>query len=100
MILAVIGGRHCSEEIYELAREVGREIARAGAILICGGMFGVMEAAGHGAKEAGGTRIGTLPGKAKTAANAFADIPIVTGQTVDFLMSHVLNSPESSATIF
>jgi hypothetical protein len=79
MLIAVIGGSHCSAEIYELARQVGREIARAGAVLICGGMFGVMEAACRGAKEAGGTTIGILPGKAKTEANAFVDIPIVTG---------------------
>ncbi len=79
MIIAVIGGGHCSEEIYDLAREVGGEIARAGAMLVCGGMFGVMEAACRGAKEAGGTTIGILPGKAKTEANAFVDIPIVTG---------------------
>jgi hypothetical protein len=79
MIIGVIGGSHCSEEIYELARQVGQEIARAGALLICGGMFGVMEAACRGAKEAGGTTIGILPGKMKTDANAFVDIPIVTG---------------------
>jgi hypothetical protein len=79
MIIAVIGGGHCSEEIYELARQVGQEIAKAGAKLICGGLFGVMEAACRGAKEAGGTTIGILPGKLKTDANAFVDIPIVTG---------------------
>jgi len=79
MIIAVIGGGHCSTEIYELAREVGEEIAKAGAILICGGLFGVMEAACRGAKEAGGTTIGILPGKIKNEANAFVDIPIVTG---------------------
>lgn len=78
-IIAVIGGGHCSDEIYERAREVGREIARAGAMLICGGMFGVMEAACRGAKEAGGTTMGILPGKNKAEANAFVDIPIVTG---------------------
>ncbi|MGH7601866.1 MAG: TIGR00725 family protein, partial [bacterium] len=48
-------------------------------MLICGGMFGVMEAACRGAKEIGGTTIGILPGKNKTEANAFVDIPIVTG---------------------
>jgi len=79
LLIAVIGGSHCSEEIYELARQVGQEIARAGALLICGGMFGVMEAACRGAKEAGGTTIGILPGKMKSEANAFIDIPIVTG---------------------
>ncbi len=79
MIIGVIGGGHCSEEIYALAQQVGQEIARAGALLICGGMAGVMEAACRGAKEAGGTTIGILPGKMKNEANAFVDIPIVTG---------------------
>jgi uncharacterized protein (TIGR00725 family) len=79
LFIAVIGGGHCSDEIYELARQVGQEIAKAGATLICGGMFGVMEAACRGAKEAGGTTIGILPGKMKNEANAFVDIPIVTG---------------------
>ncbi|MDZ7344463.1 MAG: TIGR00725 family protein [candidate division KSB1 bacterium] len=79
MLIAVIGGSHCSAEIYELARQVGREIARTGAMLICGGLFGVMEAACRGAKEAGGTTIGILPGRDKTEANDFVDIPIVTG---------------------
>jgi len=79
MIIAVIGGAQCSEEIYELARQVGREIAKAGAVLICGGLFGVMEAACRGAKEAGGMTIGILPGKTKDEANAFVDLPIVTG---------------------
>jgi uncharacterized protein (TIGR00725 family) len=79
MIIAVIGGGQCSHENYELARQAGQEIARAGALLICGGMFGVMEAACRGAKEVGGTTIGILPGKMKSEANAFVDIPIVTG---------------------
>jgi hypothetical protein len=79
LIIGVIGGGHCSEEIYELARQVGQEIAKAGAMLICGGMFGVMEAACRGTKEAGGVTIGILPGKMKNEANAFIDIPIVTG---------------------
>lgn len=79
MIIAVIGGSRCPEAIYELARQVGQEIARAGALLICGGLFGVMEAACRGAKEAGGTTIGILPGRDKTEANRYVDIPIVTG---------------------
>jgi hypothetical protein len=78
-IIAVIGGSNCSDEIYKLARQVGQAIARAGAVLICGGLFGVMEAACRGAKEAGGMTIGVLPGKSKAEANAFVDIPVVTG---------------------
>jgi uncharacterized protein (TIGR00725 family) len=78
-IIGVIGGSDCSPEIYELAREVGAEIARRGAGLICGGLFGVMEAACRGAKEHGGFTIGILPGNSKAEANAFVDLKIVTG---------------------
>jgi len=36
--IAVIGGSKCSPQEAELAEEVGRELARQGAILVCGGM--------------------------------------------------------------
>ncbi len=78
-LIGVIGASHCSPEIYELARQVGSAIAKADAMLICGGLGGVMEAACRGAKEAGGTTIGILPGIDKHEANAYIDIPIVTG---------------------
>ena len=51
--IGVIGGREASQEDLEFARDVGREIARRGATLVCGGLGGVMEAACMGAKEAG-----------------------------------------------
>lgn len=54
-------------------------MARRGAILICGGLGGVMEAACKGAKLAGGMTIGILPGDSRDAANPYVDIPIVTG---------------------
>lgn len=79
MIIAVIGGGACPPDIYALAQEVGREIARRGHFLICGGMSGVMEAACKGAKSAGGTTIGILPTGDIHDANAFVDIPIATG---------------------
>jgi len=79
MIIAVIGAGQCPREIAELAREVGREIARHGAILVCGGLGGVMEAACRGAKEVGGLTIGILPGTHPYEANPYVDIPIVTG---------------------
>lgn len=78
-LIGVIGGSRCSPEIYELARQVGAEIAQQGAALICGGLYGVMEAACHGAKERGGFTIGILPGVSKAEANAFVDLKIVTG---------------------
>lgn len=77
--IAVIGGRQCSEQEANLAEEVGREIARRGAILICGGMGGIMEAACKGASSEGGLTIGILPGESRQAANSYVSIPIITG---------------------
>ncbi|MFC1991975.1 TIGR00725 family protein [Chloroflexota bacterium] len=78
-IIAVIGGGQPSPEEIRLAEEVGRGIARQGAILICGGLGGVMEAACQGASLEGGMTIGILPGESTRAANPFVQIPIVTG---------------------
>lgn len=78
-MIGVIGGGKCSAEIYSMAEEVGRLIAENNYLLICGGLFGVMEAACKGAKTGGGTTIGVLPGLKKTDANNYVDIPIVTG---------------------
>ena len=86
MIVAVIGGNFCSKEIAEIAYEVGKRIAQRKHILICGGLAGVMEAACRGAKDGGGLTIGILPGKEKSEANRFVDIPIVTS------MSHARNA--------
>jgi uncharacterized protein (TIGR00725 family) len=77
--LGVIGGASCSTEIYEIAREVGHEIAKKGFSLICGGLGGVMEAACRGAREAGGITIGLLPTGNKGDANPYCDIVIPTG---------------------
>ena len=77
--IGVIGASRCSTEIAELAVAVGREIGRRDAVLICGGLGGVMEFASKGAKEVGGLTIGILPGTSKEEANDYIDIPIVTG---------------------
>jgi hypothetical protein len=77
--VAVIGSASCSPEVAELAEGVGRQIARCGAVLVCGGRGGVMEAACRGAKAEGGTTVGILPGLDRQEANAYVDIPIVTG---------------------
>ncbi len=79
MRIAVIGGGFCDAETAALAEEVGRELARRGAILVCGGLGGVMEAACRGAKSAGGLTVGILPGVSAADANPYVDIPIVTG---------------------
>ncbi len=78
-IIAVVGGSTASAEVYEAACEVGRAIAAAGAILVTGGLGGVMEAASQGAREKGGTVIGILPGFSRKDANPYVDISIVTG---------------------
>jgi len=79
VIIGVIGAGRCDRETARLAEAVGREVARRGALLVCGGLGGVMEAACRGAKQAGGTTIGILPGGSHRDANPHVDIPIVTG---------------------
>ena len=58
---------------------MGRELAARGAVLVCGGLGGVMEAACRGAKDAGGRTVGILPGTDRAAANPFVDTAIPTG---------------------
>jgi uncharacterized protein (TIGR00725 family) len=76
--VAVVGSGDPSDA-DELAAEVGRELGRRGAILVCGGLAGVMEAACRGAKEGGGTTVGLLGGPDRDGANEFLDIAIATG---------------------
>ena len=78
MIISVIGGNEPPAEAMRKAEEVGRELARRGVIVACGGMAGVMEAVCRGAKEGGGTTIGILPGRDGGQANRWVDIPICT----------------------
>ena len=66
-------------QIAKIANEVGREIASRGAVLICGGLGGVMAEAAKGAKENGGLTIGILPGEDVGSANPFIDIALPTG---------------------
>ncbi len=77
--VAVIGGSEPSPEEARLAEEVGRELAKQGATLVCGGLGGVMEAACRGASSKGGVTIGILPGDSPKTANPYVQIPIVTG---------------------
>jgi uncharacterized protein (TIGR00725 family) len=77
-MIGVIGAGACNHEINELARKVGAGIAKAGSVVVCGGLGGVMEGACRGAYEAGGQTIGILPGPDKAEANPYVGIPIVT----------------------
>jgi uncharacterized protein (TIGR00725 family) len=77
--IAVIGGSRAGRQAADHAFEVGRLIARSGAVVVCGGLGGVMEAACRGAREEGGLVIGILPGGSPADANPWVDIPIATG---------------------
>lgn len=76
--IAVIGVSNPTREQYKLAEDVGKEIAGKGWSLLCGGLGGVMEAAGKGAFSAGGTVVGILPTGSAEDANQYVSIPIVT----------------------
>ncbi|GIV20299.1 MAG: TIGR00725 family protein [Armatimonadota bacterium] len=81
VVIGVMGASQCDEQTYEMARKVGFLIAQRGAVLLCGGRGGVMEAAARGAKEAGGLTIGVMPGvNAREAPpNPYIDVAIFTG---------------------
>jgi uncharacterized protein (TIGR00725 family) len=78
-IIGVIGAGNADNRLLRKAEMVGRLIAEKGAILVCGGLGGVMEAAARGAKEAGGITVGILPGETTKGANQYIDIPVATG---------------------
>ena len=79
LVISVIGGGDPPPKAILLAEEVGRELAMRDAIVVCGGLYGVMEAVCRGAKSAGGTTIGILPGSDPVVANQYIDYPIMTG---------------------
>ena len=78
-IIAVIGSRNCDATLYRMAQEVGRRIAEGGAILVCGGRRGIMEAACRGAAEGNGISVGILPGNDIADANDYVTVPIASG---------------------
>ncbi len=77
--ISVIGAAECTKEEARVAETLGRELAKRGAVVVCGGKGGVMEAACKGARSAGGLTIGILPGLDRSEGNAYVDIPIPTG---------------------
>jgi uncharacterized protein (TIGR00725 family) len=77
--VAVCGGGTPNLDVDRLAEQVGSLIAREKAVLLCGGLFGVMEAAARGASHAGGLTVGILPGQRADDANDYIALPIVTG---------------------
>jgi uncharacterized protein (TIGR00725 family) len=78
--ISVIGaGGTIAPDLAGRAEEVGRLLAEHGAVLVCGGLGGVMEAAARGARDAGGVTVGILPGESRGGANPWIDYAVVTG---------------------
>ena len=97
--IAVFGSDsdHCSEKAKKIAKEVGKEIARAGAILLTGGGEGVMKSASEGAHKENGIVIGILPGADKRDANAYCNIIIPT--EIGFARGQVLANAADAAIV-
>ncbi len=77
--VAVVGAADASAELYARARALGRALGEAGAVVVCGGLGGVMEAAALGARDAGALTVGVLPGSDPEAANPWIALPLPTG---------------------
>jgi uncharacterized protein (TIGR00725 family) len=77
--IAVVGGSEATVPVLAAAEAVGAALASGGAIVVCGGLGGVMAAVCRGAKSAGGLTVGLLPGRDPSAANPWVDVVIATG---------------------
>ena len=77
--ISVVGAGRCSNKIYDTAFEMGKLLAKHGFVVVCGGLFGVMEAVAKGAAEEGGESIGILPTRNIKDANQYITWPIATG---------------------
>jgi uncharacterized protein (TIGR00725 family) len=92
--VAVIGGGEVGPEVAALAYGVGRELARQGAVVVCGGLGGVMAAAARGVVEAGGVSIGILPDPDRRRANPYLTytIPTNLGHARNMLIVHTADA--------
>lgn len=77
--VAVVGAGVADADLETVAEEVGRGLAEGRAVVLCGGLSGVMEAVCRGCRAAGGTSVGILPGDDRRAANDFVDVALATG---------------------
>ena len=75
----MVGPGEATDEELAAAEEVGRRLADAGAVVVCGGLGGVMEAACRGARSAGGHTLGILPGRDRREANPYVEVAVPTG---------------------
>lgn len=77
--MAVCGGSAFEQAASDAAEAVGAELARRGAIVLCGGLGGVMEAVCRGARSEGGMTVGVLPGEDRSQGNDYLDVALPTG---------------------
>ena len=77
--IAVVGSSEADDRLAAAAEEVGRGLAEANAMVVCGGRGGVMEAAARGARLAGGDVIGILPGEDPDSGNPHLTHVVATG---------------------
>lgn len=77
--ISVVGGSRCDETVAGTAAEVGRLLAEAGAVVVCGGYDGVMEAVCRGATSAGGLTVGLLRGYDHDEGNPYLTLALPTG---------------------
>ena len=94
--VGVVGPDPCDEVVGERCERIGRLLAEAGAVLVCGGLGGSMERAAKGAFEAGGFTLGILPGATRAAGNPYLTLSVPTGMGE---MRNVLNVRASDAII-
>lgn len=94
VMIGVVGASKATQRGVEDAYRVGRLIAEAGAVLVCGGLGGVMEAASRGCAEAGGEVVGILPGPSSEEANRFVTIPVATnmGHARNIVIAHTADA--------
>jgi len=78
-VISVIGGHDCTQEVEQIAKNLGKKLTQVVDILVTGGLSGTMKAVCQGFKAGGGLTIGILPGYQKSDANEFVDISIPTG---------------------
>jgi uncharacterized protein (TIGR00725 family) len=78
--IAVCGpGEGADADVLAAAEEVGAGLAAAGAVVVCGGLGGAMEAAARGARSRRGIVLGLLPGDDRAAANGWVSVAVATG---------------------
>lgn len=93
-IIGVIGASQPTAGGLRVAEAIGREVAMRGAVLVCGGLGGVMEAAARGCVEAGGEVLGILPGESGESANPYVTIAVATnmGHARNVIIAHTADA--------